>query len=106
MGQEAAELGLVNRALPPDQLLGETLAYARDLAGNCSPASMAAIKRQVYGDLERGLAQALEEADALMVESLGAPDFVEGVASFVERRPAHFAPLASWRPGPRPVLGH
>jgi enoyl-CoA hydratase/carnithine racemase len=94
-GEEAAGLGLVNRALPPDQLRGETLGYARDLAENCSPASMAAMKRQVYGDLERGLAQALEKANELMVESLGAPDFVEGVASFVEHRQARFAALAS-----------
>jgi hypothetical protein len=30
-----------------------------------------------------------------MVESLQAPDFVEGVSSFVERRPPEFAPLSA-----------
>jgi enoyl-CoA hydratase/carnithine racemase len=91
---EAVELGLVNRALAPEKLLEETLAYARELASRCSPASMATMKRQVYIDLDRGLADALAEADRLMVESFGAPDFVEGVASFVERRDPRFTPLA------------
>ena len=95
LGAEAARIGLVNRALAPDALLDEALAYARELARNCSPASMAAMKRQVYADLERGLAEATGQADALMLASFAAADFAEGVASFVERREPHFAPLAS-----------
>jgi enoyl-CoA hydratase/carnithine racemase len=94
LGQEAAALGLVNRALAPETLLAETLAYARELAVNCSPASMATMKRQVYADLERTLPDALEGADRLMLESFAASDFTEGVASFVERRDPKFAPLA------------
>jgi enoyl-CoA hydratase/carnithine racemase len=93
LAEEAAELGLVNRVLRPERVLDETVAYARDLAVNCSPASMAAMKKQVYGDLERGLAPALENANRLMIESLQAPDFVEGVTSFVEKREPSFAPL-------------
>ena len=93
LGAEAATLGLVNRALPPERLLEDTLAYARELAVKCSPASMATIKRQVYADLERGLPDALAQADRLMVDSFSAPDFVEGVASFLERRDPGFAPL-------------
>jgi enoyl-CoA hydratase/carnithine racemase len=93
LAEEAAALGLVNRALEPERLLDETLAYARDLAANCSPASMATMKAQVYADLDRGVAEALPNADRLMVESLQAPDFVEGVQSFLERREPNFAPL-------------
>jgi enoyl-CoA hydratase/carnithine racemase len=93
LGEEAAALGLVNRALAPEFLLEETLAYARDLAVNCSPASMATMKRQVYTALEQGLPEALADADRLMLESFTAPDFVEGVTSFIERRHPRFAPL-------------
>jgi enoyl-CoA hydratase/carnithine racemase len=93
LGAEAATLGMVNRALPGDQLLDETLAYARDLAVNCSPASMAAMKAQVYADLERPVDEALAEANRRMLESFGRPDFGEGVASFVERREPRFAAL-------------
>jgi enoyl-CoA hydratase/carnithine racemase len=97
LGAEAQALGLVNRALPREAVLEETLAYARELALRCSPASMAAAKRQVYADLDRELPEALAEADRLMLESFTAPDFLEGVASFLERRDPSFAPL---RQGP------
>jgi enoyl-CoA hydratase/carnithine racemase len=95
LAEEAAELGLVNRVLAPETLLEETLSYARELAAMSSPASMAAMKRQVYADLDRGLGDAVAEANRLMVESFGGPDFAEGVASFLERREPRFAPLGS-----------
>jgi enoyl-CoA hydratase/carnithine racemase len=95
LAQEAQALGLVNYVSTPERLLEDTLDYARELASKCSPASMATMKRQVYADLERGLAEALTEADRLMFESFIAPDFVEGVGSFLERRDPHFAPLGA-----------
>jgi enoyl-CoA hydratase/carnithine racemase len=95
LGEEAAQIGLVNRAMPGEELMDTTLAYAHELAEQCSPASMATMKRQVYADLERGLHEALNNADALMLRSFQAPDFVEGVASFVERREPRFAALAA-----------
>jgi enoyl-CoA hydratase/carnithine racemase len=97
LAEQAGELGLVNRVLAPEALLEETLAYARDLAVNCSPASMATMKHQVYAALDQPLPEALAEADMLMLESFTAPDFVEGVTSFVERREPCFAPLAADR---------
>jgi enoyl-CoA hydratase/carnithine racemase len=98
LAEEAHQLGLVNRVLAPELLLEETLAYAHDLATNCSPASMATIKRQVYTALEQDLSQALTEADELMLESFTAPDFQEGVTSFLERRDPRFAPLPAQVP--------
>jgi enoyl-CoA hydratase/carnithine racemase len=95
LGEEAAALGMVNRSVDAERLLDETLAYARDLAVNCSPASMAAMKAQVYADLERPLEQALDEAGNRMLSSFAAPDFREGVASFMERREPQFAPLGA-----------
>jgi enoyl-CoA hydratase/carnithine racemase len=92
--EQAAALGLLNRVVAPERLLDETMAYARDVAVNCSPASMATMKRQVYADYEHTLTQAIAAADQLMVASFGAPDFAEGVASFVERREPSFAPVA------------
>jgi enoyl-CoA hydratase/carnithine racemase len=95
LGAEAASIGLVNAAVPRERVLERTLAYARELAVNCSPASMATIKRQVYADLERSAPQALAEADRLMLASFAAPDFVEGVTSFLERREPRFAALGA-----------
>jgi enoyl-CoA hydratase/carnithine racemase len=95
LAEEAAELGLVNRVVEPDRLMDETLAYARDLAENCAPSSMATMKRQIYADIDRGLDEALAAANELMVESFTKSDFTEGVASFMERRPPKFAGVGS-----------
>jgi enoyl-CoA hydratase/carnithine racemase len=95
LAEEAQALGLVNRVIAPERLLAETIDYARELSVSCSPASMATMKRQIYADLAHDLPAALEKADALMFESFAAPDFVEGVSSFLERRDPHFAALGA-----------
>lgn len=92
-GAEAYELGLVNRALPGVHLLAAAREYAGELAARSSPASMAVIKRQVWGDWENGLDQSARDAVHEMLASFERPDFAEGVASFVERRPPAFPPL-------------
>jgi enoyl-CoA hydratase/carnithine racemase len=93
LGDEAANVGLVNRAFPAPTLLDESLEYARMLARECSPASMAEMKRQVYADLEQGLTEAVTEANRLMFNSFSRSDFAEGVRSFMERRSPEFQPL-------------
>jgi len=95
LGEEAAQIGLVNRAVPGEELMDTTLAYAHELAEQCSPASMATMKRQVYADLERPLADGLAQADELMLASFTAPDFVEGVNSFIDKRAPQFEPLGA-----------
>ncbi len=91
--EEAAALGVVNRVVPPDQVLAEAIAYAQDVAANCSPASVAAIKGQVHRHITMEFEAACADSDRLMVQSLKGPDFKEGVASYVEKRPPEFAPL-------------
>jgi enoyl-CoA hydratase/carnithine racemase len=92
---EAARMGLVNRVVPHEELIPTARAYATELATRCSPTSMALIKREVYAHLARSEDEAEAEALQLMLESFQRPDFVEGVASFVEKRPPRFTPLAS-----------
>jgi enoyl-CoA hydratase/carnithine racemase len=95
LAEEALELGLLNRVMRPDSLLELTVDYAQDIARSCSPASLATIKQQIYGDLQRDLPTALAAADDLMLASFTAPDFVEGVTSFTERRDPRFAAIGS-----------
>jgi enoyl-CoA hydratase/carnithine racemase len=96
-GEEAARIGLVDRLVPGDDLLATCREYVEQLARNCSPTSMAVMKRQVYEQFHRGLGPAERESQRLMIESFGRPDFREGVDSFVEKRPPNFArlPLAA-----------
>ncbi len=93
LGEEALRLGLVNRVIPRETLVEETVAYAQELATWCSPISMATIKAQLHTDLERGFADAADDADRRMHEAVVYPDMQEGVASYLERRPPAFPPL-------------
>jgi enoyl-CoA hydratase/carnithine racemase len=91
--REAKELGVISRVCDADDVLAQAQSYAADLARHCSPRSLAMIRRQVYGDLSRRFDESMVQTIALMREALQSDDFHEGVASFIERRDPHFAPL-------------
>ena len=82
----------------PAELVDAAVAYAADLAANCSPSSMATIKSQLALDDDRSFDDAVRAADVLMRHSFHGADLREGVASFVEKRPPAFAPLPSTPP--------
>ena len=88
--QEALRIGLVNRVLPHDELMPAVRKYAADLAAECSPTSLAIMKRQVWQQMTRELGPSEKEAVKLMIESFDRPDFREGVMSFLEKRPPKF----------------
>jgi enoyl-CoA hydratase/carnithine racemase len=89
--EEALALGLVNRVVPAEDLLEATVAYARDLAANCSPIAMASMKAQVYAAAESSLEAARLQALGLWADRhKDHPDFAEGIRSFVEKRPPDF----------------
>jgi len=100
---EAKALGLVSRVCEPENVLDDAHEYARVLVDNCSPRSMAAIRRQVYLDLSRSFSESMVHTLAVMQDFAGNPDFAEGVASFVEKRLPKFESLdAAFRvPGDR-----
>jgi enoyl-CoA hydratase/carnithine racemase len=90
-GAEAERIGLVNRALPPAELMPFTRRYAQDLAQSCSPRSLRLIKQQLAALPLQTMAQHFAAADRLMHESLRSDDFKEGVAHFVEKRAPRFS---------------
>lgn len=93
LAEEAAELGLVKEVVPGDELMKRALEYAEDIAANCSPTAMSVIKRQVYGDTVRDVVEANLLAGVLLQESLPRPDVIEGITSFLEKRPPQFPSL-------------
>lgn len=94
LAEEAAQLGLVKEVVAPDDLMKRALDYAEDIARNCSPASMAVIKTQVYGDATRDVVEATALAEVLLHEAMPRPDVIEGITSFLEKRPPQFPSLA------------
>jgi enoyl-CoA hydratase/carnithine racemase len=93
LAEEAERMGLVNRVVEPERLLDVARAYAGDIAQNCSPYSLATIKRQLYAHLDQPLQPSLQESLRLMEESLAGADFTEGVTSYLEQRPPNFKPI-------------
>jgi enoyl-CoA hydratase/carnithine racemase len=94
--QEALRLGLVDRVFESDELIDKTLEYARHMAANCSPLALGVIKRQIYEAQETSHEQARTLAIRYWYDTVrDHGDFKEGIASFLEKRPPHFAP---WNP--------
>ncbi len=90
---EALKIGLVSRVTEPGEVLTAATAYARDLAANCSPASMALIKHQVLTDLDASYEEAMRGAYRAMAVLAAGPDFREGIDSFIQQRPPKFPSL-------------
>ncbi|TWE07883.1 enoyl-CoA hydratase-related protein [Rudaeicoccus suwonensis] len=90
---EAERIGLVHRLIAAPEFMAEVLTYARDLALNCSPASVQHIKQQLRQGSESSFLEVVADAERREHAALASVDFHEGVMSFVERRPPSFAPL-------------
>ena len=99
LAEEALAMGLVNRVVPAGEVLGEAMAYARMLATEVSPASLAATKVQLYADLHGDVRSSVEDAGARLESMMAGADFAEGVAALTEKRPPRFSP-------PAPAPGH
>ena len=82
---EAARLGLVNRLVPRDELMGWAIETAEMIAAN-SPSAVQAVKRQVSATVaDHALTrEALEQQ--LGDEVRASPHFAEGIAAFREKR--------------------
>jgi len=89
---EAAEIGLVHRLIPPAEFMARVLDYARELAVNCSPASVSNIKQQLRASYDHSFLDAVRDAEQRERQALASVDFHEGVMSFVQRRTPAFAP--------------
>ena len=87
---EALRMGLVNRVFPHEIFLEKVQEYARELASAVSPRSLRIIKRQVYEAMSQPLAEAFDISVREMMACFRTEDFKEGVAHFVQKRPAAF----------------
>lgn len=83
--REALRIGLVNRVVPPQSLLGETMALAERIASR-APLAVQAAKQAISGGLDRTLAEGLALERRLRRTLRGSYDSIEGQRAFVEKR--------------------
>jgi len=88
---EALAGGLVRSVHPPDELLGAARSLAREIADSSAPVSVALARRMMWTMLGADHPMEAHRADSRAMFARGqSADAVEGVTSFLEKRPAEF----------------
>ncbi len=88
MAPQALEWGLINRVVPDEQVDEEGLKLAAELARG--PRSLGLIRASAWAALETPLEEQLARERSFQRDAGRTEDFVEGVTSFREKRPATF----------------
>lgn len=87
--QQALDWGLVNRVVPLADVDATVAAVVKSLVDGPTLAIRNA-KRLMRESLGRSLSAQLDAEAASFAACAGTPDFVEGIAAFLEKRPARF----------------
>ena len=90
---EALRIGLVTDVVEGRPVLDRALEWARDVADSCSPRSLAAMKEQVYADLDHTFTETIDDMLARMHESFTWGDLPEALRARAESRPPNFPGL-------------
>jgi enoyl-CoA hydratase/carnithine racemase len=85
----AAELGLINRAVPEEDLEAETLKMADTIASKLGSAVKIG-KEAYYRQIEMPLDEAYAYTSGVIVENLMHRDTIEGLNAFIEKRPPNW----------------
>jgi enoyl-CoA hydratase/carnithine racemase len=94
--QEALEAGLVRSLHPAGGLLDAARALAREIVENTAPVSVALARQMMWRMLGAGHPMLAHRADSRGMFYRGqSADAVEGVSSFLEKRPARFTDRVS-----------
>ncbi len=88
--ERAAELGLINHAVPDAELQSATRALADRIAGKLR-AAVSIGKRAFYDQAELRLADAYAYTGEVMVQNIGLRDTDEGINAFLEKRAPDWA---------------
>jgi enoyl-CoA hydratase/carnithine racemase len=94
--QEGLEAGLIRSIHPKDELIGAARELALEIAQNTAPVSVAMARQLMWRMLGAEHPMMAHRADSRGMVARGqSADVVEGVTSFLEKRPAHFTDKVS-----------
>src|SRR5437764_5077262 len=86
---EAGRIGLVNRVVPPADLMPQVMELAAKIAKN-PPGVLRLAKESIYRSLSSDLETAFARESAVQLECFHSEDFLEGVTAFTEKRKPQF----------------
>ncbi len=88
---EALRGGLVSQVVEPEAVLSTARGIAAEIVRNTSPLSVAVTRRMLWSQLTQTDIWSTHALESRIIASLKAgPDAAEGVASFLDKRPAAF----------------
>lgn len=88
---EAHEAGLVRSVHPDDELLDAAYALAREIVENTAPVAVGMIRQMLWQFSGSAHPMDAHRVDSRLNFELGStPDVVEGITSFLEKRPPRF----------------
>ena len=87
--QRCVELGLANKAVPADELLGAAVEWAESLSKR-APLSLAATKKAMRYAMDHDWASTYDTEAQLQDALFQSKDCAEGIAAFLEKRPPEF----------------
>lgn len=88
-GREAADYGLMNYAVPEDQVLPKAMELAREVA-ECAPVANRWTKRSLYQNFEWDPVTAAQHEAELQSRTIEMDDHQEGVKALLEKRKPEF----------------
>ena len=86
---EALQMGLVNRAVPGDELEQYVQDYAAVIGGN-APLTIAAVKYSIGEAVKSASERNLQKASDMVAQCFASKDYVEGRTAFMEKRKPQF----------------
>ncbi|MFE6612172.1 enoyl-CoA hydratase-related protein [Amycolatopsis sp. NPDC057786] len=90
--EEAKTAGLVHSVHEPEEVLGKARELAIEIATTTSPVSVAVTRQLLYRMASAESPFPVHELDSKLIGGLGSsPDAVEGVVSFLQKRPPEFS---------------
>ena len=87
--QTALRIGLINRAVPQDQVLSSAIRMAETIC-RCAPLAVRAAKEAMLKGWQVSPEEGLQIEDALSCYLKTSADFQEGIAAFKTKRQPHF----------------
>ncbi|MFN5880385.1 MAG: enoyl-CoA hydratase/isomerase family protein [Burkholderiales bacterium] len=86
---QCLEMGLVSHVVPADQVMSYTRALAREIASN-APLAVQAAKRMMRMSANENFSDHVHHVYLQLLPLFQSDDFREGMAAFMEKRPAQF----------------